>query len=132
MTRRDWSFFLAVAVISALAAYLIATLPAPAADDETCKTYSVDVERLVESLTNDIDVSQAARDRSFVWCGVIDEPPHIKIEEQGTAPATDKPAKTFQDPWSKACAKRFRSFNADDGTVLLPRHKIRSPCPVPK
>ena len=140
MTRQDWAFFLALTAIATIAAFLILSLPKPAAsaDADICRPYSVDVERLVIELTNDVDISQAARDRAYVWCGVIDFPPRIKIEEQGTAPAVDKPAaKPVADPpslsdWQKACAKRYRSFRASDNSVIPYHRKSRVPCPIPQ
>lgn len=127
-----FAFFLAkvivaLALVGAFAAGALVALlsKSHAADDATCHTYSVSVEKLVMTLTNDMDISQAARDRSFTYCGVVDIPPVIRIESQGTAPATD-------DTWAKACRKRYGSFRASDGTVLPYHKRTRVPCPLSK
>lgn len=105
---------------------------AMAADEATCRTYSAAVERLVHQLTNDVDVSQAARDSGYSWCvWTATEPPSIKIEtataEAGTAPATG-PEISPRDRW---CQTHFRSYRSSDGTVIRGGARRRSACPWP-
>lgn len=105
---------------------------ADAADEETCRDYSANVERLVQQLTSDVDVAQAARDSGYKWCiWTATEPPSIRIETAtdlaGTAPAAGRPA-SARDTW---CRSNYRSYRASDATVLRKGSRVRVPCPFP-
>jgi len=109
--------------------------PALAADAVTCEKYARQVERLVMLAVNDPDISQAAKYKAGVWCGVLDTPPlEISIDDdQGTAPATEKPVTTdagFPPEWIAKCKSRYVSFREADGSVLRRHSRSRVLCPV--
>lgn len=98
-----------------------------------CQRYGADVERLVLQLTNDVDVSQAARAPAEKWCFVIG-PALIVKTDQGTAPATGAPAPKsgYSGDWAAACAKRYHSFDPATGTVKRYGSRTRVICPIAK
>lgn len=100
-----------------------------AADEITCALYGENVEQLVKQLTNDDDVSQAARNRAEAYCVVIDEPIDIKVQTTPISLAPP-PSKPKWDPeWVAKCKKYYGSFREADGTVLRRGSKKRSKCP---
>lgn len=123
--------------------------PVRAADEETCRVYSQDVEKLVKQLTDDIDVAQAARFSGYKWCvWSATEPPEIRIatadERTLSVPKNVAPVETtpreamlptpvvdpLHEAWIKACKKRYRTFRSSDETVIPSGKRKRVRCPI--
>lgn len=136
LTFRFCAFYTGVAL-----AHLF-IVPAEAADNHTCAVYSSRVEELVRTVTNDDDLAQSARDRAFIYCGVLDFPPDIELRKD-VVPAGPSVAKVEQasdvagetpteSDWVTRCRQQYRTFRSTDNTVLRYGNKKRVLCPLPK